>query len=78
MATPAWDWVAPEENTALKDKIAELAEAKLVEAYKITEKMARYDRINEIAAEVNEVLLAEDPGEPGSAIRRACWHRHSG
>ncbi|MCS0411458.1 polyribonucleotide nucleotidyltransferase [Vibrio diabolicus] len=61
VATPAWDWVAPEENTALKDKIAELAEAKLVEAYKITEKMARYDRINEIAAEVNEVLLAEDP-----------------
>nr|WP_305461572.1 polyribonucleotide nucleotidyltransferase [Photobacterium leiognathi] len=60
VATPAWDWVAPAENTALKNKIAELAEAKLVEAYKITEKMARYDRIHEIADEVNEVLLAED------------------
>ncbi|EDM56510.1 polyribonucleotide nucleotidyltransferase, partial [Vibrio parahaemolyticus AQ3810] len=61
VATPAWDWVAPEENTALKTKIAELAEAKLVEAYQITEKMARYDRIHEIAAEVNEALLAQDP-----------------
>jgi polyribonucleotide nucleotidyltransferase len=61
VATPAWDWVAPEENTALNDRIAGLAEVKLVEAYQITEKMARYDRINEIAAEVNEVLLAEDP-----------------
>ena len=61
VATPAWDWVAPEENTALVNKIAELAEAKLVEAYQITEKMARYDRIHEIAGEVNEVLLAEDP-----------------
>lgn len=60
VATPAWDWVAPEENTVLKNKIAELAEAKLVEAYQITEKMARYDRIHEIADEVNEVLLAED------------------
>ncbi|WP_439793433.1 polyribonucleotide nucleotidyltransferase [Photobacterium leiognathi] len=60
VATPAWDWVAPVENTALKNKIAELAEAKLVEAYQITEKMARYDRIHEIADEVNEVLLAED------------------
>ncbi|KJF99023.1 polyribonucleotide nucleotidyltransferase [Photobacterium leiognathi] len=60
VATPAWDWVAPAENTALKNKIAELAEAKLVEAYQITEKMARYDRIHEIADEVNEVLLAED------------------
>ncbi|HIF9076574.1 TPA: polyribonucleotide nucleotidyltransferase [Photobacterium damselae] len=60
VATPAWDWVAPEENTVLKNKIAELAEAKLVEAYQITEKMARYDRIHAIADEVNEVLLAED------------------
>ncbi|WP_407083520.1 polyribonucleotide nucleotidyltransferase [Photobacterium leiognathi] len=60
VATPAWDWVAPAENTSLKNKIAELAEAKLVEAYQITEKMARYDRIHEIADEVNEVLLAED------------------
>ena len=61
VATPAWDWVAPAENTALVTKIAELAETKLVEAYQITEKMARYDRIHAIAAEVNEVLLAEDP-----------------
>ncbi|HCE2387422.1 TPA: polyribonucleotide nucleotidyltransferase [Vibrio parahaemolyticus] len=61
VATPAWDWVAPEENIALKTKIAELAEAKLVQAYQITEKMARYDRIHEIAAEVNEALLAQDP-----------------
>ncbi|MDP2543564.1 polyribonucleotide nucleotidyltransferase [Photobacterium damselae subsp. piscicida] len=60
VATPAWDWVALEENTVLKNKIAELAEAKLVEAYQITEKMARYNRIHEIADEVNEVLLAED------------------
>lgn len=60
VATPAWDWTAPAENTALKNKIAELAEAKLVEAYQITEKMARYDRIHEIAAEVNDAILAED------------------
>ncbi|PST86888.1 MULTISPECIES: polyribonucleotide nucleotidyltransferase [Photobacterium] len=60
VATPAWDWAAPAENTALKTKIAELAEAKLVEAYQITEKMARYDRIHEIAAEVNDAILAED------------------
>nr|WP_086983167.1 polyribonucleotide nucleotidyltransferase [Vibrio aphrogenes] len=60
VATPAWDWVAPAENTELKNKIAELAEAKLIDAYQITEKMARYDRIHEIAAEVNEALLAEN------------------
>ncbi len=28
VATPAWDWTAPEENTSLNAKIADLAEAK--------------------------------------------------
>lgn len=60
VATPAWDWEAPAENTELKAKIAELAESQLVEAYQITEKMARYDRIHEISAEVSAKLLAED------------------
>ncbi|CAH0526768.1 polyribonucleotide nucleotidyltransferase [Vibrio hippocampi] len=60
VATPAWDWVAPAENTALNTRIAELAEAKLVEAYQITEKMTRYDRIHAIAAEVNAVLVSEN------------------
>jgi polyribonucleotide nucleotidyltransferase len=60
VATPSWDWTAPAENTELKNKIAELAEAKVTEAYQITEKMARYDRIHEIGDEVKATLLAED------------------
>jgi polyribonucleotide nucleotidyltransferase len=36
VATPSWDWTAPAENTELKNKIAELAEAKVTEAYQIT------------------------------------------
>jgi polyribonucleotide nucleotidyltransferase len=58
--TPAWDWVAPAENTELVNKIAELAEAQVVEAYQITEKMARYDRIHQIGDEVKATLLAEN------------------
>ena len=60
VATPAWDWTAPAENTELKNKIAELAEAQLIEAYQITEKMARYDRIHQLGNEVKEKLLAEN------------------
>lgn len=60
VATPAWDWTAPAENTELKAKIAELAESELVEAYQITEKMARYDRIHQLGNEVKEKLLAEN------------------
>ena len=41
VATPAWDWTAPEVNTELKAQVAELAETRLSEAYQITEKMAR-------------------------------------
>ncbi|MGO2343538.1 MAG: polyribonucleotide nucleotidyltransferase, partial [Vibrio litoralis] len=60
VATPSWNWEAPAENTALKTKIAELAEAKVTEAYQITEKMARYDRIHAISDDVKATLLAED------------------
>ncbi len=60
VATPAWEWVAPAENTELKAKVAALAETRLVEAYQITEKMARYERIHAISAEVTAALLAEN------------------
>lgn len=60
VATPAWEWVAPAENTELKAKVAALAETRLVEACQITEKMARYDRIHAISSEVTAALLAEN------------------
>ncbi|EOD78406.1 Polyribonucleotide nucleotidyltransferase [Grimontia indica] len=60
VATPAWDWTAPEVNTELKARVAELAEARFTEAYQITEKMARYDRVGEIKSSVKEQLLEQD------------------
>jgi polyribonucleotide nucleotidyltransferase len=58
--TPAWDWVAPITNEELKARIAELAEARLTEAYQITEKMTRYAEVNTIKADVVELLVSED------------------
>ncbi|WP_087023901.1 polyribonucleotide nucleotidyltransferase [Thaumasiovibrio subtropicus] len=60
VATPAWDWTAPEENLELKAKVAELAETRLSDAYQITEKMARYDQVGAIKNEVIATLQAED------------------
>ncbi|WP_154115309.1 polyribonucleotide nucleotidyltransferase [Vibrio cincinnatiensis] len=60
VATPAWEWQAPEENTVLKEKIALLAEARFTEAYQITEKMARYEQVGQIKSDVIDALLAED------------------
>ncbi|MBF8999234.1 MULTISPECIES: polyribonucleotide nucleotidyltransferase [Vibrio] len=60
VATPAWEWVAPVENTELKAKIAELAEARFVDAYQITDKMARYEQVGNIKSDVVAAVVAED------------------
>jgi len=45
---PAWDWRAAASNEALQAALGANAETALAEAYKITEKAARRDRIREI------------------------------
>ncbi|NMP32751.1 polyribonucleotide nucleotidyltransferase [Thalassotalea sp. M1531] len=58
--TPSWNWEAPVKNAELIAKIAELSESQVNDAYQITEKAARYERVGEIRNEVVEKLLAED------------------
>lgn len=53
---PSWDWVAPEKNADLIAKIDALAADKVNEAYQITEKAARYERVAEIRTEVLAAL----------------------
>lgn len=60
VATPAWEWSAPAEDLGLKAKVAELAQDALSAAYQITEKMARYEQVAQIKANVVEQLLAQD------------------
>ncbi|MGF1741052.1 polyribonucleotide nucleotidyltransferase [Vibrio profundum] len=60
VATPAWEWQAPEVNVELKARVAELAETRLSDAYQITEKMARYEQVGAIKSDVVEALLAQD------------------
>jgi len=54
------EWTAPEKDMALADAVSSACEADISAAYKIHEKMARYDRISEIKAELKEKMLAED------------------
>ncbi|UJF19703.1 polyribonucleotide nucleotidyltransferase [Vibrio sp. SS-MA-C1-2] len=60
VGTEAWDWTAPVVNEPLKARVAELAEARMSEAYQITEKMERYEQVGALKSEVTEQLLAED------------------
>ncbi|MDG1751480.1 MAG: polyribonucleotide nucleotidyltransferase [Thalassotalea sp.] len=57
---PKWEWTAPVKNAELVAKIAELSEAQVNEAYQITEKAVRYEKIAEIRNGVIEQLLEAD------------------
>ncbi|MFZ7274541.1 polyribonucleotide nucleotidyltransferase [Avibacterium avium] len=57
---PRWDWQPPATDTALIDKVKALAESRLGDAYRITEKQARYEQIDAIKADVVNQLTAED------------------
>lgn len=57
---PRWDWVAPQPNTDLINKVKAIAEARLGDAYRITEKQARYEQIDAIKEDVIAQITAED------------------
>jgi polyribonucleotide nucleotidyltransferase len=56
----AWDWTPPAKDEALVAQLAQLAESKLREAYRIKSKQARMNRVDEIRAEVLAELVKED------------------
>ncbi|WP_440055436.1 polyribonucleotide nucleotidyltransferase [Pseudoalteromonas sp. T1lg65] len=56
---PAWDWAAPEKDITLAEKVAAIAEQKVGDAYRITDKVARKEALSEAKAEVIEKLSAE-------------------
>jgi polyribonucleotide nucleotidyltransferase len=60
---PRWEWQAAEENQALKAAMAEAFEAKVGDAYRITDKMQRQDALAELKEQAIEQLAA-DEGEP--------------
>ena len=68
---PSWEWVAAEENAALKAALAEKFEAAVIDAYQVSDKMARYDRIGAIQAEAVEALVDEEAGVSAGDVKAA-------
>ncbi|MBC8944796.1 polyribonucleotide nucleotidyltransferase [Xenorhabdus indica] len=54
-----WDWTPETVNQSLHDRVAELAESRLGDAYRITEKQERYAQVDTIKEEVSAIILAE-------------------
>jgi polyribonucleotide nucleotidyltransferase len=61
VGTESWDWVAEPENTELKAKVKELAEAGMTEAYQISDKMVRKDAITAVTEKALEAILEVNP-----------------
>ncbi|MGY6553949.1 MAG: polyribonucleotide nucleotidyltransferase [Wenzhouxiangella sp.] len=63
---PKWDWQPPAKPQGLAEKVADLAQAGLIEAYAITDKMARREAIGALRQQLIEQLSpagAEDAPE---------------
>ncbi len=61
-----WEWQAPAENTVLINALTEQFGAQISEAYTISDKMARYGRLNDLKSQALEALAGDDEGQPSS------------
>jgi len=76
---PAWDWQAPEVNSALVDAVKAQSAAALTDAYQISEKQERYTRIGEIRdAAVAALVPAEGEGEYSADEVKGQFHKLEG
>lgn len=69
VATPKWDWSAPEFNNELFSKVKEVAESALTEAYQITDKIARYAAIDLIKKDTIDALVNEENDNEENDVR---------
>jgi polyribonucleotide nucleotidyltransferase len=64
VGTPAWEWQPAEENTELKNAIKGKYEAALADAYTITDKMARQQKVGELRDACVADFATEEEGAP--------------
>lgn len=64
VGTPRWNWQPPAENIELKNQIKEGYEAALRDAYTVTEKLVRYERVAAVKAQAIADLVKPDQARP--------------
>ena len=60
VGTESWNWLAPEPNVALKEKVKTVAEAGMTEAYQISDKLVRKTAVDAVTAKAVAELTAAD------------------
>jgi polyribonucleotide nucleotidyltransferase len=68
---PAWDWEPAPENVSLKDALVERFGAAVADAYKISDKMQRYESIGQIKQQAVEALADEENGPAAGDVADA-------
>jgi len=58
--TPAMEWTAPEENTALLDAVEKEGAAAITAAYKVADKQDRYTLLSKVRQEIVDKVAADD------------------
>ncbi|MBI2307710.1 MAG: polyribonucleotide nucleotidyltransferase [Rhodocyclales bacterium] len=61
---PEWDWQPPAKDEALVARLNDLVKAKIEEAYSITSKQTRSQRLKELSAEAVAALCTGEEGAP--------------
>ena len=64
-----WDWTAPEENVALRDKVTAAAESGLTEAYAVADKLARQTQVGEVRDSIVAQLCEGEEGEDEGEVK---------
>ncbi|WP_018981636.1 polyribonucleotide nucleotidyltransferase [Salinimonas chungwhensis] len=63
VGTEAWDWQPKAENTELKEKVKSAAHSGMVEAYQISDKLARKDAVNAVTEKALADIVAQDEAQ---------------
>ena len=66
-AKPTWDWVAAEEDAALKSAVTAAVGDAVGEAYQISDKMDRQARLAEVKAQAIAALCSDDASAPSKS-----------
>ncbi len=61
---PKWDWQPPEENQELNQAVEQAAVERIREAYRIREKLARYDHLDQLRTTIIEELAPAEAEAP--------------
>ena len=69
--TPALEWTAPEENTALMDAVAKEGAEAITAAYKVADKQDRYTLLSKVRQEIVDKVADDESGFSSGDVKGA-------